>query len=123
MRRRRLRRRFGCFRLPRVPGARKVACAGGSKRCEGPRIARSRGPVSWLARTDADGKTVEFSDAFGELTPDGRRYIAAHEEAHLKTGPEHDMRFYAALKKLVEARRIPWKVAYELESYNCHARH
>lgn len=122
MRRRRhgraLRRRFGCFKLPRIRGA-KTACAGGSKHCEGPRISRARGEVGWLARTDPDAKTIEFSDAFGKLTPEGQRYITAHEEAHLQTGPNHDQRFYTALKKLVEKRRLDWKVAWELESYNC----
>lgn len=115
---RRLRRRFGCFRLPRVRGA-KVACAGGSKDCRGPRIARSHGDVSWLARTDPDNKTIEFSDAFGRLTPEGRRYITAHEEAHLETGPNHDERFYAALRKLIVRRKLDWATAWTLESYNC----
>lgn len=116
---RRMRRRYGCFRLPRVPGARVVACAGGAKKCEGPRIARSRGPVSWLARTDPKARTVEFADGFGDLSPEGQRYIAAHEEAHLRSGPDHDARFYEALKKLVEERRLDWKTAWVLESYNC----
>lgn len=112
-----LRRRYGCFRLPRVRGAR-TACAGGSRECEGPRIARSRGPVSWLARTDPDAKTVEFSDAFGRLTPEGKRYIVAHEEAHLQTGPEHGEKFYAALRRLIEKRGLDWQTAWELERHN-----
>jgi hypothetical protein len=122
-RRRALSKRYGCFKLPRVRGARTVACAGGSKKCEGPRIARARGAVSWLARTDPRAKTIEFSEAFGELTPEGKRYITAHEEAHLRTGPDHNSRFYEVLKRLVKERRIDWEVAYELESYNCHAKH
>jgi hypothetical protein len=102
-----------------VPGAKIVACAGGSKKCKGPKIAKSHGPVSWLARTDPVAKTIEFSDGFGDLTPEGKRYIAAHEQAHLLTGPDHDSRFYAALKKLIEQKRLDWKTAWVLESYNC----
>lgn len=118
MRGRALRRRFGCFRLPRVPGAKNVACAGGSKQCRGPRLPRARGPVSWLARTDPAAKTVEFSDAFGRLTPEGQRYIVAHEQAHLIAGPDHDERFYAALKGLIVKRGLDWRTAWELERFN-----
>lgn len=113
-----LRRRYGCFRLPHVPGAKKVACAGGSKSCEGPRISRSHAPVTWLARTDPAAKTVEFSDAFDTLTPKGKRYITAHEQAHLIAGPDHNDRFYDALKKLIVKYRLDWRTAWELERFN-----
>jgi Protein of unknown function DUF45 len=109
MRCRRLAKRYGCFRLPHVRGASVVKA--------------KRKDVSWLARTDPQAKQIEFSDHFGKLTPDGQRYIVAHEEAHLRTGPDHNAAFYAELKRLVTARRIPWPVAYELESWNCHAAH
>jgi predicted metal-dependent hydrolase len=102
-----LARRYGCFRLPRVKGASEVSEA-------------KRKDVSWFARTDVDSKEIEFSKAFDELSPEGKRYIVLHERAHLKTGPVHDARFYDELKKLVEnSRGVSWKVAYELESYNC----
>lgn len=110
MRRRRIRRRYGCFALPKIRGAKRVAMA-------------SRKDVTWLARTDPVAKEIEFSEHFGNLSPDGQRYIVAHEEAHLKTGTDHNAAFYAALKKLVKERRIPWEIAFELESYNCHSRH
>lgn len=105
----RLRRRYGCFRLPQIRGA-HVAEA-------------KRKDVSWLARTDPVAKTIEFSAAWNKLTPEGKRYIAAHEEAHLRTGPDHNAEFYSELKRLIKKRRISWEVAYELESYNCHAKH
>jgi hypothetical protein len=107
--RRGLARRYGCFRLPVVRGA-TVSKA-------------RRKDVNWLARTDSDAKSIEFSEHFGKLSPEGQRYITAHEEAHLHTGPDHNAAFYAELKRLVKSRRISWEVAYELESYNCHASH
>jgi hypothetical protein len=102
-----LRKRYGCFRLPNVPEARAV------------RVAK-RKDVGWLARTDTERKEVEFSEAFDRLTPDGKRYIVLHERAHLRTGPDHDARFYEVLKQLVQIAKVPWRIAYELESYNCH---
>lgn len=108
-RRSRLRRRYGCFALPRVPGA-KVREA-------------KRGDVSWLARTDPQAKTIEFSRLWNELAPEAKRYIVLHERAHIETGPDHNARFYETLKRLISEHRIDWKVAYELESYNCHAKH
>ena len=106
----RLRRRYGCFRLPSIPEARVVK---ESKRKD----------VSWLARTDPKAKEVEFSESFNRLTPEGKRYIVLHERAHLKTGPDHNAQFYEALRKLIEANHVPWKIAYELESFNCHSAH
>jgi predicted metal-dependent hydrolase len=101
-----LRRRYGCFRLPRVLGA---------------RVAKARRrDVSWLARTDPEARSIEFSEHFGRLSPDGKRYIVLHERAHLETGPEHNDRFYEVLKRLVASNKVPWRIAYELESYNCH---
>ena len=107
---RRLARRYGCFRLPRVPGARRVAQA-------------KRGDVGWLARTDVDAREVEFSEHWNRLTPAAKKHIALHEQAHLKTSEKHDAAFYKALWALVEKHRVPWKVVAELESYNCHAKH
>ena len=109
MRRCCLRKRYGRFKLPTIRGATTSKAR--------------RKDVNWLARTDPRAKEVEFSEHFGKLSPDGQRYIVAHEEAHLKTGPDHNAAFYAELKRLVRARRIPWEVAYELESYNCHQSH
>lgn len=105
----RLRKRYGCFRLPKIPGA-KVTEA-------------KRKDVTWLARTDPDAKEVEFSEHFNRLSPEAKRYIVLHEEAHLKTGPDHNDHFYEVLKKLVADHHVSWKVAYELESYNCHKSH
>jgi hypothetical protein len=85
--------------------------------------AAARDDVSWVARTDPQRKEVEFSEAFSELTPEGKRYIVLHERAHLKTGPDHNAQFYDALKRLIEANKVDWRVAYELESFNCHAKH
>ncbi len=79
-----------------------------------------RNDVSWLARTDPDNKTVEFSEHFDRLSPEGKRYIVLHERAHLETGPKHDDKFYEVLKRLVARNHVSWQVAYELESYNCH---
>ena len=98
-------RRRGRFKLPRVPGAKKVAKA-------------KRRDVTWLARTTPDTGLVEFSDAFEQLTPEGKRYIVAHEQAHLEAGPDHDARFYEVLKGLAKKRGIDWATAWELETYN-----
>ncbi len=106
----RLRRRYGCFRLPHVHGARNVR---ESKRKD----------VSWLARTDPSRKQVEFSVHFDKLSPEGKRYIVLHEQAHLETGPDHNDKFYEVLKRLVSTHRVPWRVAYELEIFNCHKTH
>lgn len=102
---RRHRPRHGRFALPRVPGAKKVAKA-------------KRRDVTWLARTTPDTGLVEFSEHFDKLTPEGKRYIVAHEQAHLEAGADHDAAFYAALERLVKARRIDWKTAWALETYN-----
>lgn len=103
----RLRRRYGCFRLPEVAGAKVVK--------------EARKNVNWLARTDPDNKEVEFSEHWNRLK-DGaeKRYIVLHEQAHLETGPDHTDAFYTALKRLIEQHKVPWKVAYALEAYNCH---
>lgn len=101
--------RYGCFRLPKIPGA---------------QVSESRRKdVSWLARTDPEGKTIEFSEYWNHLQPEEKRYIVLHERAHLATGPDHDTRFYDELKKLVAANGVDWKVAYALEAYNCHKDH
>ena len=106
----RLRRRYGCFALPHVPGAKVVKEA-------------KKKNVGWLARTDPKAKEVEFSESFNRLTPEGKRYIVLHERAHLKAGPDHNPHFYEVLRKLIEKHRVPWKIAYELESFNCHSQH
>lgn len=105
----RLRKRYGCFKLPFVPGARVVKAA-------------ARSDVGWLARTDVDAKSVEFSKAWAHLGAIEKKYIALHEEAHLKTGPDHNEKFYSVLKHLIAEHHMPWKVAYELEQWNCHRR-
>jgi hypothetical protein len=105
----RLRRRYGCFRLPRVPGA----VVKESKRKD----------VEWLARTDPVGKTIEFSEHWDRLEPEQKRYIVLHERAHLKTGPDHDERFYEVLKELIKKHHVKWEVAYGMEQYNCHKSH
>ena len=105
-----LKRRYGCFRLPKVPGAKVVKEA-------------KRKDVSWLARTDPDRKEIEFSHHWDRLNPVEKRYIVLHEQAHLKTGPDHDDRFYEELKRLIAEHHVPWKVAYALEAYNCHKSH
>lgn len=79
-----------------------------------------RKDVSWLARTDPKAKEIEFSEAWAHLSEEAKKYIVLHERAHLETGPDHTDNFYAALKKLITANKVSWKVAYELESYNCH---
>ncbi len=101
----RSRPRRGLFALPRVPGAKKVAKA-------------KRRDVSWLARTTPDTGLVEFSEAFDRLTPEGKRYIVAHEQAHLEAGADHDAKFYEVLKKLTKERRIDWETAWGLETFN-----
>jgi predicted metal-dependent hydrolase len=106
----RLRRRYGCFRLPRVLGARIVKAA-------------ARSDVGWLARTDPGRKEVEFSQEWNRLLPEEKRYIVLHERAHLTTGPDHNEKFYTVLKGLIEKHHMPWKVAYELEQWNCHQKH
>jgi len=104
-----LRRRYGCFRLPTIPGAKAIE--------------NKRKDVTWLARTDPKGKTVEFSHHWDALKPEEKRYIVLHERAHLAAGTDHDARFYAELKKLVKKNRVPWEVAYDLEAANCHKSH
>lgn len=104
-----LTRRYGGFRLPRVPGAKVLEA--------------KRRDVAWLARTDPQAKTIEFSEAWDRLKPLAKRYIVLHERAHLAVGPDHNAAFYVELKRLIAENRIPWKVAFELESYNCHSSH
>jgi hypothetical protein len=105
-----LRRRYGCFRLPEVPGATVKE--------------NTRKDVTWLARTDPEAKEIELSHAWAALpSPLARKYILLHERAHLETGTDHNDQFYQALKKLIVANKVPWKIAFELESYNCHAKH
>lgn len=107
---RRCRRRFGCFKVPFIKGARVVKAA-------------ARNDVTWLGRTDPALKEVELSSEWNRLSPDEKRYIVAHEQAHLEAGTDHNERFYDHLKRLIEKHKVPWKVAYNLESFNCHAKH
>lgn len=102
-----LRARYGCFRLPTVKEAKVVKAA-------------AHKGVTWLARTDPKAKQVEFSEAFDKLSPEGKKFIVLHERAHLQAGPDHDANFYEALKKLIVANKVSWRVAFELESWNCH---
>jgi len=104
--RRALARRYGCFRLPKIRGA-HVSEA-------------KQKDVSWLARTDPKAKTIEFSEAFDRLSPEGKRYIAEHEATHLKTGTDHNAAFYAELRRRIKKKKIDWEIAYELEAWNCH---
>ncbi len=105
----RLRRRYGCFKLPRVRGA-KVK----ESHIQG---------ASWLARTDPKAKTIEFSEHFDRLKPLEKKYITLHERAHLETGTDHNERFFEVLKRLVAQNGISWRVAYDLEIANCHKDH
>lgn len=100
-----IRRRYGCFRLPRVKGAAKVMKA-------------KRRDVTWLARTDSYSKTVEFSEHWAHLTPEQRRYIVIHERAHLIAGPEHNERFYEVLRRLSAQAGVDYEAAYKLETLN-----
>ena len=111
MRRRcgKLRRRYGCFRLPKIPGAKAIE--------------NKRKDVTWLARTDPKGKTVEFSHHWDALPAEAKRYITLHERAHLKTGVDHNAAFYEELKRLVKKHRVSWETAYDLEAANCHKSH
>lgn len=104
----RLRRRYGCFQLPRVPGA---------------HVKKGRAGVGWLARTDPVDKVIEFSEHWDKLPPQAKRYIVLHERAHLATGPDHNEAFYSALKKLIAENKVPWDVAFEVEAWNCHKDH
>ena len=105
----RLRRRYGCFHLPVVPGATVKEA--------------KKKDVSWLARTDPDNKEIEFSEAWNRLKPEEKRYIVLHERAHLAAGPDHNSHFYTVLKKLIADNHVSWPVAYDLESFNCHKMH
>lgn len=100
-----LKKRYGCFSLPKIPGA---------------KVKKAKSNVNWLARTDYENKTVEFSSHFDELSSKEKIYIALHEQAHLITGPDHNAVFYEALKKLIRKNRVDWEVAYAIEAYNCH---
>lgn len=103
-----LKRRYGCFRLPEVRGARVSEA--------------KQKDASWLARTDPAAKTIEFSEAWAKLSDAGKEYIVLHERAHLETGPDHNSNFYDVLKRLIKANGVSWEIAYELESFNCHKR-
>lgn len=106
-RRSKLRRRYGCFRLPVVKGAKTVK-------------ATARKDANWLARTDPKAKEIEFSiHNFSKLSPEGKRFIVLHERAHLKTGTDHNSAFYDELVKLCDANGIDWRTAFQLESFNC----
>jgi Protein of unknown function DUF45 len=118
--RRALRKRYGCFAGCR-PGASSTRCL--PKMEEAKTVKAVHKDVGWLARTEPRAKDVELSEAFDKLTPEGKRYIILHERAHLKTGPDHNARFYEVLRKLADANGIDWKVAWELESFNCHSSH
>jgi hypothetical protein len=104
-----LAKRYGCFRLPTVPGATVKEA--------------KRADVTWLARTDPDAKEIEFSHHWDRLDETSKRYIVLHERAHLETGPDHDDRFYGVLKRLIAQNRVPWKLAFALENWNCHKSH
>lgn len=108
MKRRRRRcciRRYGCFRLPRVKGARKVSKA-------------RRNDVTWLARTDSATKSVEFSKHWAKLDANGRKYIVLHEQAHLIAGPEHNDHFYEVLRRLAAQNGVDYETAFKLETLN-----
>lgn len=77
-----------------------------------------RKDVSWLARTDIDSKEVEFSEHFDRLTPAEKKYIVAHERAHLASSEKHDAAFYRALRRIAEKDGIPLGTAWELETAN-----
>lgn len=102
-------KRYGCFRLPTVPGATVKEA--------------KRKDVNWLARTDPEGKEIEFSHHWDRLDPESKKYIVLHERAHLETGPDHTDEFYRVLKRLIADHGVSWKVAYGLEAYNCHKSH
>jgi hypothetical protein len=104
-----LRRRYGCFKVPRVPGATTKEV--------------HRKGATWLARTDPKAKTIEFSEFFDRLKPLEKKYITLHERAHLETGTDHNEAFYSVLKKLIAANKMSWRVAFELENANCHKDH
>lgn len=105
-----LQRRYGCFRLPVVKGAKTVK-------------GTARKDANWLARTDPKAKSVEFSELFDRLTPEGKKFIVLHERAHLKTGTDHNSAFYEELMRLCDANGVDWRTAFQLESYNCHNEH
>jgi hypothetical protein len=104
-----LRRRYGCFKVPRVPGATTKEV--------------HRKGATWLARTDPKEKTIEFSEYFDDLKPLEKKYITLHERAHLETGTDHNEAFLAALKRLIIANKMSWRIAFELENANCHKDH
>ena len=117
-----LAKRYGCFAGVCPPESSSTHCLPKMKEAKTVKAA-SRSDVGWLARTEPRAKDVELSEAFDKLTPEGKRYIVLHERAHLQTGPDHNPRFFEALRKLADANKIDWKVAWELETFNCHARH
>lgn len=105
----RLRRRYGCFHLPKIPGVKTLEA--------------KRKDVAWLARTDPQARQIEFSEHWAKLPPREQKYIELHERAHLKTGADHDDAFFEELKRLVRENHVPWEVAYKLEVWNCHRSH
>jgi hypothetical protein len=122
----RLRKRYGCFMGHAAgvcePESSSTACPPKMKEAKSVKAASRKG-ANWLARTDPKAKEVEFASAFDHLTPEGKRYIVLHERAHLNTGTDHNASFYTELRKLIKANSVSWEVAYELESFNCHAQH
>lgn len=101
----RSRRRYGCFQLPKVPGASRVTKA-------------RRRSVPWLARTDIDSREVEFSEHWDRLTPAEKAYIVDHERAHLAASERHDDAFYRELKRIREKAGKPPSMEWELEVAN-----
>jgi predicted metal-dependent hydrolase len=116
-----LRRRYGCFRLPRKSGqCGSLGCIPEAKAIK----AASHKGANWLARTDPRAKEVEFSQAWDHLTDEGKRYIVLHERAHLIAKTiHHNASFYEVLRRLIKANKVSWEVAYELENWNCHRSH
>jgi len=106
---RKLAKRYGCFRLPKIRGVKVKE----SKQKD----------ATWLARTDPKAKEIEFSEAYNRLSDEGKKYIVLHERAHVNTGTDHNADFYQELRKLIKANGVSWEVAYELESWNCHSKH
>ena len=98
-------RRLGCFRLPTVPGASRV-------------VEARRKDVGWLARTDIDSKEVEFSEHWDKLPADAKKYIVAHERAHLGSSEKHDAAFYAELQRICEKEGIPLGTPWKMETAN-----
>jgi hypothetical protein len=104
-----LRKRYGCFHLPSIPGVTVKETTNSN--------------VTWLARTDPEAKEIELSPHWDKLDATSKKYIVLHERAHIEAGTDHNDQFYAVLKRLIRENHVPWEVAFELESYNCHKKH